>query len=123
MSIMANIRGGLVISDPIELTTTSLTDIYVATDKDTIVATMSVVNTGASNAKVTIYRNDGTNDLAIWCNTLAPGSTEIISQIPVRLYTGEKLVAQSDQAGDITITPNVIRIGSYEAHNSSAATG
>lgn len=121
MSITANIQGGLELSDPVKLSGTATSNVFIATDKDTIVTSLSVVNQSDAAATISILRHDGTSEFAIWHQILAPQSTQIITDIPMRLYAGEKICARQTsgplaQLDMITITPIVIRIGSYEAH-------
>lgn len=119
MSISANIYGGLESSDPIALTSIDATSIFTATNKDTIVATLSIANEGTAPAKVTLYRKSGDDSFTIWHQVMAANSTSVITDIPMRLYTGEAITAMADTADVITITPIVLRVGSYEAHTRS----
>lgn len=119
MSISANIYGGLESSDPIALSDTEVTSIFTATSKDTIVATFGIVNEGAASAKVTLYRKSGENSFAVWHQAMAANSTSVITDIPMRLYTHEAITAMTDTPSVITITPIVLRVGSYEAHTNS----
>lgn len=119
MSISANIYGGLESSDPVALSSTEVTNIFTASSKDTTVVTLSIVNEGATPANVTLYRMSGENSFAIWHQAIAANSTSIITDIPMRLYTNEAITAMSDTPSAITITPIVLRVGSYEAHTNS----
>lgn len=119
MSISANIYGGLESSDPVALSSSNVTSIFTASSKDTIVATFSIVNEGAVPAKITLYLNSGERSLPIWHQVMAANSTSVITDIPMRLYTDEAITAMSDTPDVITITPIVLRVGSYEARINS----
>lgn len=116
MSVQGNYQGGVERStDGLLLTTTNQTDVYEATDRDVIIAAFSVANEDSSARVVTVEYYDGSTDRTIWHKSVAADDTEIVSDIPQRLYSGDKIKATAAGANVITVNLVIIRSNSSEA--------
>lgn len=110
MSVQSTILGGLSREpNPVRLTTTSNTDIFTATDDETTVSAFGIANEDTSNAtRISVYWYNATNTTSylIWIGEIAAGEAEIVSDIPQKLKSGDKITATAAAANDLTI--NVI---------------
>jgi hypothetical protein len=115
--ISANYFGGLELTDSVNLTTTSLTDIHEATSNTEICAGFCIVNEHTSAIVVSVYRYDGSTDVLYWEKSIPAGDTVIESDIPRWLREGYKIKAQAATANHITITPTIFKVATNEAYN------
>lgn len=94
MSVNANYSGN--IRKPVHhaLTGTSAETVGdVAEDRTQTVASWAFVNTTGGAVSCSLYWNDGTTDLLIWKRSVAAGSTEVESNLPLRLEVGTSIKA------------------------------
>lgn len=74
----------------------------VATDRTSTVAAWSFVNPTGSPVNCELYWNDGTTDWLVWRKAVAANSTEVESNLPIRLETGAAIKVVG--ANTLTIT-------------------
>lgn len=94
MTVNANYSGD--IRKPLSktLSSGSLESVGVAaTDRTQTVACWSFVNTTGAAVTCSLYWNDGTNDILWWRKSVATQDTQIESNMPIRLDTGNSIKA------------------------------
>ena len=109
MSVSGNYAGGVETIKPVLLTTTNITDIVLGVDRSTIIASWALANSDGSNVQVSCYFNDGTTDYLVYKTQVSAHSTDIVSEIPIRLREGQKFRAEAASSNKITVTPVIIR--------------
>jgi hypothetical protein len=104
------VPGGLQKPACVRLTTTTITDIYTATDNlDTVVAIVGVDETNAA-VDALIDWFDGTTNNHICCLTISSGTKgHSIFDVPIRLLTGHKIRATASAANQITVSVYVTK--------------
>lgn len=111
MSINANYTGNIQAPVHAVLTTSSATAIgSAATDNTQIVAGFSFVNPTGGAVTCNMYWNDGTSDNLVWSKSVAAGSTETESNIPIHLFSGHSIKA----LGANTVTVTLIYTAAYQ---------
>ena len=114
MSVHANYQGGIERStEGLLLTGTSRTDVFTAYDNRGLVDTFSVVNNSASAVIVTLEFYDSTAAAyrIIWRKEVAANDTEVINDLPQRLYENDKIAATAATGNVITV--NLVIVRSY----------
>tara|TARA_R110002110_G_scaffold37601_4_gene124036 strand:- start:770 stop:1156 length:387 start_codon:yes stop_codon:yes gene_type:complete len=109
VSVSGNFLGGVPRPLPIRLTTTNSTDIVTATGKDEILASFSLANETGSAVVVACHYYDGATDFLVFRRSVPGSDTVIVSDIPLRLYTGDKFKVTAAIGNAITVTPIIIR--------------
>jgi hypothetical protein len=115
--ISGNYFGGLVLTDSVELTATTITDIYEATSDTEICAGFCIFNDHSSALEVEIYQYDGTTDVLYWKKSVPADDTLIENDIPRWLRSGYKIKAKVGTANVITVTPTIFKVSTNEAYN------
>ncbi|MCZ7480557.1 hypothetical protein [Rhizobium rhizogenes] len=111
MSVNANYTGN--IRKPIcaALSGTAKTVIgAAATDRTQTLASWSFVNPTGAAVVCELYWNDGTDDHLMWRKSVASNSTEIESNLPIRLETGNSVKA----LGAANIAVNLVYALAYQ---------
>lgn len=106
MTVNANYTGN--VQKPVHavLSGTSAETIGSAAENDTqTVAAWSIVNPTAGAVNCAVYWNDGTTDNLVWRKSIAANSTEVESNLPIRLRSGHSIKA----AGASTVTVTLIQ--------------
>lgn len=117
MTIQASYSGGLSREpNPTRLTTTGNTDIYTATDNTVTVAGFGIANETGSAVAISVfwYNLTNTTSYLIWRGSIAADATEIVSDIPQRMRTGDKITATAATGNALTVNPKIIRQGRNE---------
>ena len=115
MSVSGNYSGGVARPIPVRLTSTSATDIVTATDRSDVVSSFSLANETGSAVVVALHYYDGATDFLIFRRSIPATDTVIVSDLPIRLYPGDKFKATAASANAITVTPILIRSHPNEA--------
>lgn len=126
MSVSGNYIGGVARPFPARLTTTNATDIVVATDHSEIIASFSLANETGSAVVAACHYYDGTTDFLVFRRSVPANDTVIVSDIPLRLYSGDKFKVTAASANAITVTPINIRSHPNEVNllaNSNSISG
>lgn len=109
MSVSAFFNGGIETPLPIRLTTTSLTDIFTATDRSSTIASWSLANETGGGVLADCYYYDGTTNFLVFSRSVGANDTVIVTDIPLRLRDGNKFKVQAATGNAITVTPIVSR--------------
>lgn len=108
MTISANYAGGIQRPMPVRLTTTSLTDIVTGVDNTATVGSWSLANETAGAVVTDCYYHDGTTDFLVFSRSVPANDTVIVSDVPLRLYSGDKFKVQAATGNAITVTPVIV---------------
>mgnify|MGYP005757263111 CR=1 FL=1 len=103
MSVNANYSGN--VQKPVHkvLSGTSAETIGSAAANDTeTVSSWSIVNPTAGSVNCALYWNDGTTDNLVWRKAVAANSTEVESNLPIRLRSGHSIKVAA--ASTVTVT-------------------
>jgi hypothetical protein len=109
VSVSGNYIGGVARPKPVRLTTTNQTDIVTANDSTEILAAFSLANETTTARLVTCHYYDGTTNFLVYSGEVPVSGTLTVSDIPLRLYSGDKFKATAAAANAITVTPIIIR--------------
>lgn len=106
MSVQGNYAGNL--EQPVNqaLTGTSLTDIGDAAGKMAkALASVAIANPTGAGVDCSIYWYEAatTTDHLVWFKTVATKTTEILSDLPIRLKEGDKIKAIGDNNVRVTL--------------------
>ncbi|MGN7959131.1 hypothetical protein [Agrobacterium radiobacter] len=82
----------------------------VATDRTQTVASWSFVNSTAGAITCSLYWNDGSTDHLMWRKSIAANSTEVESNLPVRLEDGNSIKA----IGAVGVFANLVYALAYQ---------
>lgn len=82
----------------------------VAADRTQTVASWSFVNPTGGAVTCSLYWNDGTNDILWWRKSVASQDTQIESNMPIRLETGNSIKAM----GSSGIIVNIVYSLAYQ---------
>ncbi|RVH87741.1 hypothetical protein CN204_04210 [Sinorhizobium meliloti] len=96
MSVQGNYAGNLLQPVALNLSDTALTDVGTATgNMPTIVSSFAFANPtgGAVDCSLYWYEAATTTDYLIWMKSVATKTTELISDMPIRLRAGDKIKA------------------------------
>lgn len=74
----------------------------VASNDNFTVSGWSIVNPTAGDVNCALYWNDGTTDFLVWRKAIAANSTEVESNLPIRLHRGHSIKASG--AATVTVT-------------------
>lgn len=106
MSVHGNYAGNLEQPVAQTLTDTSLTDIGDAAGKMAkVLASVAIANPTGSGVDCSIYWYEAatTTDHLIWFKTVATKTTDILSDLPVRLKEGDKIKAIGANTVRVTV--------------------
>jgi hypothetical protein len=123
MSVSGNYAGGVERPLPTRLTGTGATDVVTANDSSGVVSSFSLANETGSDVVVAVHYFDGTTDFLIFRRSVPATDTIIISDLPIRLYGGDKLKATAASGNAITVTPIIMRSHANEVSNASNGAG
>jgi hypothetical protein len=115
MSVSGNYSGGIVRPIPVRLTTTNATDIVTATDSSDVISSFSLANETGSAVVVDCHYNNGSTDFLVFRRSVPATDTVIISDLPIRLYSGDKFKVTAATGNAITVTPFIVRSHPNEA--------
>ncbi|RVQ21827.1 hypothetical protein CN067_11895 [Sinorhizobium meliloti] len=96
MSIQGNYAGNLLQPVTINLAGTTLTDVGTVTgNMPTVVSSFVFANptAGAVDCSLYWYEAATATDYLLWMKSVATETTEVISDMPIRLRTGDKIKA------------------------------
>jgi hypothetical protein len=123
VSVAGNYAGGVPRPKPVRLTTTNQTDIVTGFDKGDILAAFSLANETTTARVVQCYYYDGATDFLIYSGEVPISGTLVVSDIPIRLYSGDKFKCTAAAANAITVTPIIIRSHPNEVANAASGPG
>lgn len=109
MSVNGNYSGGMPRPKPIRLTTTNQTDIVTGYDKGDVLAAFSLANETGLAVVVDCHYYDGTTNFLVFRRSVPATDTVIVSEIPIRFYSGDKFKVTASTGNAITVTPIIIR--------------
>jgi hypothetical protein len=118
MSVSINTHGALEQPTSVRLTSTSITDIYTATNPNgTTVVAITLANETAGAVIVKIDRYDGSTNFNTFRRSVAANATEILSDFPMKLRSGHKIRATADGANAITVNCAVVLDAAAARHS------
>jgi hypothetical protein len=94
-----------------------------ATDSSGILSSFSLANETGSAVIVAMHYFDGTTDFLMFRRSVPATDTIIISDLPIRLYSGDKIKATAASGNAITVTPIMMRSHANEVANASNGAG
>lgn len=104
MSVLVDIPGTVPAPESVRLTTIGTTDIYTATDANSIVVAIIVANETAGAVTILVDRFDGSTNFHTFAKSVAANGSEILSDFPIRLLTGHKIKATAGSANALTVS-------------------
>lgn len=105
MTVNANYTGNIRKPECHELVGASVETVgSVTTDRTQTVASWSFVNPTAGAVICSLYWNDGAVDHVVWRKSVAANSSEVESNLPIRLESGNAIKA----SGAATVCVNLI---------------
>lgn len=108
MSINVGIAGGLQKPTHVRLTSTSITDIYTATNYGETVVAITMANETAGAVIIKIDHFDGTTNFNTYRKSVPADDTLIFSDFPIRMRSGDKIRATAASANAITVNVAVV---------------
>lgn len=104
MAVLGTYVGNVDQPANVALSGTSKTDIVTAPDESMVTASVSFANDtgGAVTCKLYWFRAATSTDYLIWTSSVAANDTETVSDIPVRLRTGDKIKAIGNSGVSVT---------------------
>lgn len=121
MSIQGNYRGGLVNpANIVRLTTTSATTILTAQNSSQTLAGFSLANETSSAVVVACHFNDGSTDFLFFRRSVPANDTVIVSDIPIRMRSGDSFKVTAATGNAITVTPVILENFPNEAPNAGS---
>ncbi len=103
MSVQGVYIGGVRTAEPVKLTTTAITNLYTADYDIETIAGFTVSNEHSAAVLVKIYLNDGATDYLAWLKSVDAETTEIVTDMPLKLVSGNMLKAEAAVADEVTI--------------------
>jgi hypothetical protein len=93
MAVLGTYVGNVAIPVSLNLSGTSITDLFTASDESTTAASISFANdtAGSVNCYVYWYQASTATDFMIWVGAVATKTTVTVSDIPIRMRDGDKI--------------------------------
>jgi hypothetical protein len=105
MSVLLNLPGVVPPPDSVRLTTTAITDIYTATDNNSVVVAIIVANETAGAVNILVDRVDSTpTTWHTYAKPVPANDSVLLSDFPIRLLTGHKIRATASGANALTVS-------------------
>ena len=113
MSINGNYAGGVIRPLPVRLTALNATDIVTGYDNSVVVDSFGLANETGTAVQMSChyYSADTTTSYLIFARSVPANDTVIVTDIPIRLYTGDKFTATAGTINAITVNCTVTNLG------------